>query len=117
VLAQTKPTFGRGPEAYKRHFNLYATAFPDLRFLIDSMVSEGDLVAVRWTVTGTHKGRLSEILPTGRSVGVTGITVARISGGKLHETWDQWDALGLMRQIGATQTRTQAASSSHGLEL
>lgn len=110
------PEFGRGPEAYKRHFQMYATAFPDLRFLIDSMVSEGDLVATRWTATGTHKGRLNELTPTGNSVAVTGMTIARVSGGKVHETWAQWDALGLMRQLGAIPSRTQAAGS-HGMEL
>jgi steroid delta-isomerase-like uncharacterized protein len=110
------PDFGRGPEGYKRHFQTYVSAFPDLRLLIDSIVSEGDVVAARWTATGTHKGRLGDVAATGRPVAVTGITMARVSQGRVHESWLQWDALGLMRQIGAARLHSQAAGS-HVTEL
>ena len=103
------PEHGRGPEAYKRTFHLYAAAFPDLRFTIDSIFSEGDLVAARWTSTGTHRGKLNEIEPTGRTVTVTGTTIIRIAAGQVREDWVQWDAVGLMRQLGVLKPMTQAA--------
>ena len=105
----SSPDFGRGPEACKRHVGLYTAAFPDTHFVIDSMIAEGDQVVTRWTVHATHRGRLNDIPATGRPVTVTGITVSRIANGKLQEDWVSWDALGLMRQLGAARPMTQAA--------
>ena len=41
------------------------------------------------------------IAPTGNEVAITGITIHRIEGGKIVEEWENWDALGLMQQVGA----------------
>ncbi len=78
---------------------------------IDEQVSEGDTVVIRWTATGTHKGNLPPLPPTGKTIKVTGITVARLSNGKFVESWNNWDALGLLQQLGAVplETRGHAA--------
>lgn len=94
------PDFGRGPEGEKKRATLYRTAFPDLRLTIDDMIAEGDTVVTRWTARGTHKGELRGIAPTGKPVTVTGISVARFSGGKAAEQWVNWDALGMFAQLG-----------------
>jgi predicted ester cyclase len=65
------------------------------------MIAEGDLVAMTWTATGTHQGELMGIAPTGRSVTITGIGVDRISGGQIVESWGNYDALGMLAQLGA----------------
>lgn len=95
------PDFGKGPEAARKLVQMYLNAFPDSRFTILDMIAEGDRVVARWRAEGTHQGELAGIAPTGRRCIAEGTLTARISGGKMAETWDMWDALGLMRQIGA----------------
>jgi len=105
------PDFGRGPESEKKRASLYRTAFPDLRLTIENIISEGDTVMARWSCHGTHKGDLGGIAPTGKRIDFTGDSVARLSGGKLAEGWVNWDALGLMQQLGVVPApvRTKAA--------
>ena len=64
------------------------------------MVVEGDKVATRWVSTGTHQGELQGIAPTGKNISITGISVARFANGKIAEEWANWDALGMMKQLG-----------------
>jgi steroid delta-isomerase-like uncharacterized protein len=91
----------RGPELYKRTVTTYRGAFPDLAFTIDDVIAAGDRVAMRWHTTGTHRGELEGLAPTGASVGSTGISIDRWEDGKLVESWTEWDNLGLARQLGA----------------
>jgi predicted ester cyclase len=58
-------------------------------------------VVTRWTGSGTHQGELMGVAPTGNQVTITGIRINRISGGKIEESWTNYDALGMMQQIGA----------------
>jgi steroid delta-isomerase-like uncharacterized protein len=92
-----------GPDGFRQFVILYRTAFPDIQFAVEDQVAEGEMVAARWTATGTHSGELmgpTPIPPTGNQVVGTGITVVRISNGKYTELWNSWDALGLMQQLG-----------------
>lgn len=79
----------------------YRNAFPDLRITIEDQVAEGDCVVTRWTATGTHKGELMGIEATGKQATVSGMTFDRIADGMLVESWNNWDTLGLLRQLGA----------------
>jgi steroid delta-isomerase-like uncharacterized protein len=106
------PDFGRGPESVRKTIGYYTAAFPDTHFTIDDVIAEGDRVVARWTVRATHRGEFEGIAPTGKSVTVTGTTVMRIENGKLAEGWQNFDALGLMQQIGAVQR--QAAQRARG---
>src|SRR5207247_13133 len=74
-LNQTK-----GLEAYKTFVKKYRVAFPDCRLDIDELISSGDKVVVRWRYSGTHKGQLEGIPPTGRRVTGTGISIDHFSG-------------------------------------
>jgi steroid delta-isomerase-like uncharacterized protein len=87
----------------------YRTAFPDQRFMLHEILAAGDKVAVRFSVTGTHWGRLGAIPPSGRTVTVTGISLFRIENGKISESWGHWDTLGLLQQVGALTSRGQGA--------
>ncbi len=91
----------RGIEAMKQYITMYRTAYPDTRFVVEDQIAEGDRVVTRWTGQGTHQGELMGISPTGNRVTVTGIEFDRVSGGKLQETWVNYDALGMMQQLGA----------------
>lgn len=94
------PEFGKGPEGEQKVFDLYTTAFPDARFTIEQMIAEGDTVATRWTVNGTHKGKLSDNAPTNKQITLTGTSICRLLGGKIVESWSNWDALGMFQQLG-----------------
>lgn len=101
----------RGREAGKQLVSMYRTAFPDIHFTIEDQVAEGDKVVTRWSSSGTHKGELMGIAPTGKRATVTGISIDRFSGGKQVEDWTNWDALGLMQQLGVIPALGQPAGT------
>jgi steroid delta-isomerase-like uncharacterized protein len=94
------PDEGRGPESEKKRATLYRNAFPDIRFTIEDLTAEGETVVARWSCRGTHKGELNGIAPTGKQFTITGISIARFTNGKMTEGYVNWDALGLMQQLG-----------------
>jgi len=94
------PDFGLGPDSEKRRLALYRGAFPDLHLTIEDVIAEGETVMTRWSCRGTHKGDFNGIAPTGKQFTVSGVTVARVSNGKIAEGYVNWDALGLMQQLG-----------------
>ena len=75
---------------------------------ISSTRRRNNLNAMTWTATGTHQGELMGIAPTGRSVTVTGMGVDRISGGQIVESWANYDALGMLAQLGAIPAPSSA---------
>lgn len=91
---------GDGPDGYRKVFKMYTHAFPDSRLTIDDLIDAGDKVIHRWTATGTHKGDLGGIAPTNRRIEVTGVTIYRFAEGKIAEQWVNWNALGLLQQMG-----------------
>lgn len=93
------PDFGPGPEGERKRATLYRSAFPDLQFIVEDVIAEGETVSVRWTSQGTHRGPLSGIAPSGKKVSVSGMTLARFAGGKMVESWVNWDALSLLQQL------------------
>ncbi len=95
------PTTLHGREEFKQLLSLYITAFPDARFTVEDQIAEGDRVTSRYTFRGTHQGELMGIPPTGKQVTVTGIIINRIAGGQSVEGWLNFDALGLLQQLGA----------------
>jgi steroid delta-isomerase-like uncharacterized protein len=108
----SSPDFGKGPESVRKRVSHYLTAFPDLRFTIDDLIAEGDRCVIRWTVRATHRGELRGIAATGKQVTIAGTTTIRIANGKFIEAYANWDALGLMQQLGAVQR--QAAVRAAG---
>jgi steroid delta-isomerase-like uncharacterized protein len=101
----------KGAEAYKQFAQHYLAAFPDLHFTIEHQLSDGETAMTRWSCTGTHKGDLPGIPATGRAIALTGMSCGRIAGGKFLEAWSNWDALGMMQQLGVipSQAAQQAA--------
>jgi steroid delta-isomerase-like uncharacterized protein len=97
----TLPDIPPGPEGQKQIVNLYRGAFTNAHISVEEQLAEGERVATRWTGSGTHQDELMGVAPTGNQVTVTGITINRLSGGKIAESWSNYDALGMMQQIGA----------------
>jgi predicted ester cyclase len=108
-----EPTSGetRGREVAKQFAATYREAFPDLQTTIEDMVAEGDKVVVRFRGRGTHQGE-TEVFgpPTGKRMEMTGITINRVSDGKIVEAWTNSDALGMMQQLGLIPEPGQAGS-------
>ncbi|HTB92545.1 MAG TPA: ester cyclase [Candidatus Sulfotelmatobacter sp.] len=94
------PDFGKGPESEKKRVNLYRGAFHDFRLNIEDLYAEGETVVARWSCRGVHKGELNGIAPTNKQFAITGVTICRFDHGKIVEGFVNWDALGLMRQLG-----------------
>lgn len=106
------PDFERGPESEKKRATLYRTAFPDLRLTIEDLIAEGETVMARWSCRGTHKGDLSGIAPTGKQFTISGVSIARLAGGKMVEGWVNWDAQGLMQQLGVVPELAKAKGAA-----
>jgi predicted ester cyclase len=97
----TIPGIPSGPEGQKQIVNVYRGAFTNAHITVEEQLAEGDRVVTRWSGSGTHQGELMGVAPTGNQVTITGLTINRISDGKIVENWSNYDALGMMRQIGA----------------
>lgn len=91
----------RGPEGVKEFISTYRAAFPDARITVKEQLAEGDLVATRWSGSGTHEGELMGIAPTGKQVSVSGLTISRLEGGKIVEEYITWDTLGMLQKLDA----------------
>jgi steroid delta-isomerase-like uncharacterized protein len=89
-----------GPAAFRRFVGGFRSAFPDLHFTPEDVITTGDRVVVRWTVTGTHRGDLMGIPGTGKRVASVGIWIHRLAGGKIVEQWGVSDMFGLLIQLG-----------------
>jgi steroid delta-isomerase-like uncharacterized protein len=115
-----------GPDGYKQFVKSYMNAFPDAHFTIDDEFTVGQNSdgqnndgqntdvqneITRWTITGTHEGELAGIPPTGRRISITGISIARVVDGKITESWNNWDALGLMQQLGVVSAETKGRAA------
>jgi steroid delta-isomerase-like uncharacterized protein len=96
-----------GVESAKRRWTMFRSAFPDTHVTLENIIAEGDKVAVRFTLRGTHGGDLMGIPPTGKPVAFTGIDINRIADGKIAERWANFDTLGLMQQLGVIPTPEQ----------
>jgi len=90
----------RGLEDLKGQLRMFYTAFPDFRHIIQDIIAEGDRVATRLTVQGTHQGELRGIAPTGKKITATGMRFCRITNGQIQEDWHNSDTLGLLQQLG-----------------
>jgi steroid delta-isomerase-like uncharacterized protein len=103
----------RGPEDVKRFMGEFRSAFPDFHSTIEDQIAEGDKVVTRWRMRGTHRGQFRGIAPTDSQIDVTGIGIFRFSEeGKVVESWDNFDQLGMMQQLGAIPAPEQSEEAS-----
>ncbi len=75
-------------------------AFPDTVSTARDLVAEGDTVAARWTTRATHRGEFMGVPPTGGEIEVTWYGVFRVSEGKIVDSWDTFNVVELMQQLG-----------------
>ena len=92
-------------ERLKQEIARNRSAFPDLEFTIEDMVAEGNKIALRWSATGTHEGKLMDLPPTGKQVRLSGMNFLHFRDGKIAEDWVLWDSMGMMQQLGMVPER------------
>jgi steroid delta-isomerase-like uncharacterized protein len=99
-----------GPEVYKREVLKFLKAFPDIRMTIEDIFGEYEKIVVAWTFSGTHGGEFMGIPATHKKVSVDGVTIHHVADGKIIDSFANWDALGITKQLGT------AVSHYHLLE-
>jgi steroid delta-isomerase-like uncharacterized protein len=88
-----------GPDGVAAVVSVYQTGVNG-HWAINDIFSVDDKVVVRWTGTGEHVGEVNGIPPTGRPIDVSAISIHQLRDGKIAETWEVWDTLGFLQQIG-----------------
>ena len=94
------PPLPSGPEGFKQLASGYRAAFPDIQLTVDELFADGNKVAERWTAHGTNTGSLLRMPPTDKEMTVTGTSILTFANGKVVEHRTNWDALGLIQQLG-----------------
>jgi steroid delta-isomerase-like uncharacterized protein len=95
------PNQAAGREGVKQIFRSLRSAFPDFQQEILELISEGDRVAVRSMLRGTHQGEFMGVPATGRPVEIESIDILTVRGGRFVEHWGLFDQMALMSQLGA----------------
>ncbi len=91
------------PQGVETFVGGFLQAFPDVQHQVEEMLAEGDRVAARFSAAGTHRGRWKDFPATGISIRYSGVTIARVEGGRItsHHTW--WDSQALLEQIQSAE--------------
>jgi steroid delta-isomerase-like uncharacterized protein len=90
----------KGPDGFRQMIAMMRNALPDLHVTIDDLFGEGDRVATRATITGTFKGEMMGIPPTGKKVTAPVILITYWKDGKEVEAWESLDTLAFYQQLG-----------------
>ncbi len=99
---QHNPTAGQGREGFKKFFEPFFLAFPDVHATIEHILAENSVVLIFLNWTGTHKGEFQGIPPTNKPINMRTADLFRIgTNGTIVEKWDVVDSLNLLKQIGA----------------
>jgi steroid delta-isomerase-like uncharacterized protein len=93
-----------GREGLKEVIAQMRAAFPDIHWVLDEMVAEGEKVVSRFTWSGTHRGTFLGVPATDRSISVKGVVIDRIVEGKMVDSRILMDGLSMMQQLGALPT-------------
>ena len=94
------PGWPTGRAGFKKLVLTWRNAFPDLHEHVEFVMTDGNRALSRFRLTGTHNGDLYGIAPTGRTIDIQGVDVARVENGKIVEYFYHEDTLGLFRQLG-----------------
>jgi predicted ester cyclase len=102
------PEEARGVDGLQEMVENYRSAIGGLTVTIDQQFTEGNFVATRYTIRGTHEGDLMGTPATGRDVAFTGITISRCEDGRIAEEWELTDMMSLLGQVGALPEMAQS---------
>jgi steroid delta-isomerase-like uncharacterized protein len=94
---------------YKQWARDLLVGLPDFQVAADELIAEGDRAVKRWTASGHHNGVLAGIPPTGQAIQFSGVSLYRLEGERIVESWYVYDMLGLAQQLGLQLAPKQAA--------
>ncbi len=111
------PQFGncKGQAGYIGWVSWWHTLLPDMRFVVDERLYVDDMVAIVWTLTGTHNGTMEGIPASGNAVQVRGMLIHHIVNGKLIESWITFNDQMLKLQLGLIDTLQAECERSRGI--
>ncbi len=92
-------------DGYEEFVIEHRDIFPDLEFVLDDVIGEGDRVAVRWTRSGSQEKSVMGVEPTGNRIAVSGMTIYRITDGRIAEAWNVRDTVAMLKQLGLVPTQ------------
>jgi len=90
-----------GPGGYLMIVGMMRGGFPDIQWTLEETISEGDRIAARFTMRGTHRGDFMGVPPTGIKIVAAALNIYHLSNGRIVREYGQPDLLGLLTQIGA----------------
>jgi len=96
-LGEGKRTMGT--VEFRKFHEQFSGAFPDIRVIIDEVIGEGNVTAVRFRCEATHRGDHLGMKATGRPVQFSGMCMIHWNDGKIVEAWNEYDAAGMMQQL------------------
>lgn len=102
------PAFSPDRDGIAEFFRALRAGMPDATIAAEDLLTDGDRVAVRFTLTGTHTGELFGAPATGTRIDAEGIAIARFSGDRVVERWNRLDDIAFLTQIGAMPAATRA---------
>ena len=98
-----------GVDQYIKFLNALVAAIPDIKYKVEDIVVDGDIIAIRACFTGTNTGPLRGIPPTGRKVSMREAFFFRLEGDKVVEEWSFLNYMALMQQLGLAPSAGQAS--------
>jgi steroid delta-isomerase-like uncharacterized protein len=99
VLDRSGPTLSQGIEPFKARAAAVRAAFTDIDIRLEDLVVDGDAIAWRWALTGTHVGAFAGVAPTGRRITLEGVNFQRLKGGRVVEHWTMVDVFGATQAL------------------
>jgi steroid delta-isomerase-like uncharacterized protein len=102
-IKDAPPGSASGAEGIRQVVTMFRSGFPDMVITLDEVIAEGDWVASKSTLRGTHEGEFLGVAPTGRTVNVTSLTMVKYRDGRLAESWVKNDVASLMQQLGPSK--------------
>jgi steroid delta-isomerase-like uncharacterized protein len=101
AVDRSGPAPAVGIESFKARAGAVRAAFADIQIVVDDLLVDGDRIAWRWTLTGTHVGSFAGLAPTGRRATLRGVNFQRLKDGRVAEHWTLVDVFGALQGLRA----------------
>jgi predicted ester cyclase len=101
VCDRSGPVSSHGVESFKARTAGVRAAFAEIEIRVEELVVDGDSIAWRWALTGTHAGPFAGVAPTGRRITLRGVNFQRLEGDRVSEHWTMVDVFGATQALRA----------------